>query len=184
LGSAISREAGLLVEAAAAEAMTSVSIEVRAGDLEAAERASRAGIEELDRLGDRAFYATAVLGLAEILLRQERDEEAEGQVRVVRETSSPDDVTNITGADAVEGVLLARRGELAKGERLARAAADLIETTDFYDARGMVHEFLAQTLALAGKRDEALAAAERRCPSTRRRATNRRPPGRVSSSTR
>jgi tetratricopeptide (TPR) repeat protein len=161
LGVEISREAGLLVEAAAGGAMTSVFIEIRAGDLDAAERAARAGMEELDRLGDRAFFATLVLGLAEVLLRQERYEDAESHVHLARETSSPDDVTNLTGADAIEGILLARRGEVAEGERLARAAAELIETTDFYDHRGLVHEYLAQTLALAGKREEALAAAQK-----------------------
>ena len=72
---AVEREAGMLVMAGAG-AMWRAYIEVSADDLEAAEHLLRDGIEELERVGDRAYYATVALVLADVLRRQGQYDEA------------------------------------------------------------------------------------------------------------
>ena len=79
-GTDATREAGMLVEAAA-NMQTIAFVEIRAGDYDAAETALRKGIEELDRLGNRSYRGTTTLQLADLLALQGAYEEA---ARVVR----------------------------------------------------------------------------------------------------
>lgn len=149
-GTSISREAGLLREAAAA-AMGMAAIEQRAGDPASAEAALRAGIEELDVLGDRNFYSTVVADLAALLIHRGNHEEAAEWCARVRETSNPSDLATVAVVAAVEGLLAARRGDHADGERLARHAVELLAGSDFYSVGGETRLWLARTLALVGK---------------------------------
>jgi class 3 adenylate cyclase/tetratricopeptide (TPR) repeat protein len=153
-GANISRKAGMLREAAAA-VQGMAFIEVRAGDLEAAEAALRPGIEELDALGDRAFYATVVCMLADILVDRGRDEEAARWCARARETTSPSDLDAVSHVAAIEGLLAARRGEFEIGERLARNAVEMLAESDFYEHTGGMRMLLARTLVECGKPDEA-----------------------------
>ncbi|MDH4178655.1 MAG: hypothetical protein OEV72_13870, partial [Thermoleophilia bacterium] len=148
------RDAGLLV-AAAAGSMHVWFVEQQAGDLGAAERALRSGLDELDRLGDRAYYPTVAVLLADTLARGGAYDEAQRWCAVVRETTAPSDLVNIMIVDAVEGMLLARRGDHHGGERLARRGAALADTIDFWDHKARAYELLAETLELCGKPDEA-----------------------------
>jgi class 3 adenylate cyclase/tetratricopeptide (TPR) repeat protein len=157
---ATAREAGLASEAAAG-AHATAWVEVRAGDVEGAERAMRAGIEELERLGNRGHLSTALAVLADLLLVQGRWEEVPPLVEASRSTTSPDDLINLGFHALHDGAVRARSGEVADGEALVRRAVELFETTDFYQERGRAQEVLAETLSLAGKSDEARAAAER-----------------------
>jgi hypothetical protein len=156
---AVQREAGMLVLAAAG-AMGRAYIEVAAGDLNAAEQIISDGLEELERLGDRAYYATAALVLADVLQLRGKYVEAASWCRVIRETTGSDDVVNILGVDALEGYLLARAGDLEAGERLTRHAAEQAAEVDFFWIRGLVFTAYGNTLALAGKRSEAVEAFE------------------------
>jgi tetratricopeptide (TPR) repeat protein len=156
---AVQREAGMLVMASAG-AMGRGYIEVAAGDLEAAEQILRDGLEELERLGDRAYYATAALVLADVLQQRRKYDEAASWCRVIRETTGSDDVVNILGVDALEGYLLARAGDLEGGERLTRHAAEEAAEVDFFWIRGLVFTAHGKTLALAGQRSEAVEAFE------------------------
>jgi hypothetical protein len=54
--------------------------------------------------------------------------------------------------------LLARRGEHAEAERLAREAVALADTIDFLVGQGDPRRGLADVLELAGRREEATAA--------------------------
>jgi len=56
--------------------------------------------------------------------------------------------------------VLARRGEHADAERLAREAVAICDETDMLDAQGDVYADLAEVLSLADKTDEAAAALE------------------------
>ena len=56
-------------------------------------------------------------------------------------------------------MVLARRGETAEGERLVRAAVELLAPTDALVSKAEVMLDLAEVLELAGRRDEASAAA-------------------------
>jgi tetratricopeptide (TPR) repeat protein len=136
-------------------------VEEHAHDLDAAERLLREGLEELDRLDDRAWSSTVSMLLAHLLARQGRDEEAQAMLQVAREWSSPDDIINIAGLGALEGLLLARRGGYIEAERLAKAAVATAETTDMPWVRGTAAEHLAAVLELADRRDEARSELER-----------------------
>ena len=58
----------------------------------------------------------------------------------------------------VRAKVLARRGEHAEAERLAREAVAIGEGTDSLIGQGDANADLAEVLSLAGKRDEATAA--------------------------
>jgi tetratricopeptide (TPR) repeat protein len=56
--------------------------------------------------------------------------------------------------------VLARRGEHAEAERLAREAVTISEKTGFLDGQGDAYADLGEVLLLGGKLDEAAAALE------------------------
>lgn len=56
--------------------------------------------------------------------------------------------------------MVARRGEHAESEHLAREAVAICEETDMLDAQGAVYADLAEVFLLAGKPDEAAASLE------------------------
>ena len=60
----------------------------------------------------------------------------------------------------VEAKVLARRGETARAEELAREAVALIEPTDMIDVQGDTWLDLAVVLEVIGKHDEAVGALE------------------------
>ena len=60
----------------------------------------------------------------------------------------------------VKAKVLARRGEHAEAERLAREAVAIGDETDMLDAQGDAYADLAEVLLLAGKPDEAAGALE------------------------
>jgi hypothetical protein len=124
-GMEASRDAGVLVEAGAAS-MGVAFVETRAGDTEAAERVLRAGVAELEALGERGFLSTVICGLAEILVDRGELDEAAGWCHKARETTGPSDLATLAHVDAVEGLLTALKGDCAGGERLARLAVDLV----------------------------------------------------------
>jgi tetratricopeptide (TPR) repeat protein len=130
-------------------------VEELAGDLEAAVRTAREGFETLEELGERAFASTNAAIIAAALCRLNRDEDAAAWAARGRELSPEDDAATISMTAAVEGVLLARRGELGRGEALARRGVADAEGTDFWSQRGGAYEALAEVLATAGKTEEA-----------------------------
>jgi len=153
------REAGL-VRDAASHAMILAFVERRAGDSAAEERVLREGLEELERLSDRAFLSTVALELAECLVRQDKPDEARALCEMARGRTLPEDVTNFICLDEVESLLAANAGQLDEAEQLARSAVARADTTDFYDLRGnRSRGVLAEILARRGKADEAVAVA-------------------------
>jgi class 3 adenylate cyclase/tetratricopeptide (TPR) repeat protein len=155
-GMEASRDAGVLVEAGAAS-MGVAFVETRAGDTEAAERVLRAGVAELEALGERGFLSTVICGLAEILVDRGELDEAAGWCHKARETTGPSDLATLAHVDAVEGLLTALKGDCAGGERLARLAVDLVAQSDFYDQAAGRRLSLARTLVVCGKSEEASA---------------------------
>jgi tetratricopeptide (TPR) repeat protein len=153
------RDLGLLVEAAV-HAQALIFLETRAGNLLAAERFGRAGVEELERLGDRAYYGTTALMLADVLTRAGKYADAETWHARARATTSDKDVATIAGLDAAEGLLRARRGERDEAERLARRGVELVQTMDFNDVLGTTYMLASRALAAAGNFDEAVARAQ------------------------
>ena len=153
------RDAGQL-RTAAGHAMGLSFVERRAGDVAAEERLLREGLEELERLGDRAFLSTVALELAECLARQDKVDEARALCESARERTLPEDVTNFICLDEVESLLAAKAGDLDEAERLARNAVERADTTDFYGLRGSRSRgVLAEILARRRMTDEAAAVA-------------------------
>ncbi len=156
-GRAALAEAGLEMEYAAT-CQGPGFVERVAGNLEAEERELRAGLGPLEELGERSFWSTTAMQLADCLSHQGRDEEAGELLPLVRERSPEGDLVNFAGADAIEAQLKARRGEHEDAERLALQAVQASETTDFWNLRGANLKALGDVYSAAGRPDEARAA--------------------------
>jgi len=89
--------------------------------------------------------------LAQALLGLGRDEEAERWLERGRETSPSDEPLPQILWRQMRGKVLARRGELEEGERLAREAVALAEEKDMLNAHADALIDLAGVLALAGQ---------------------------------
>jgi tetratricopeptide (TPR) repeat protein len=147
-------EAGLdAVEAAGR--MAAARVEWYAGNLEQSEEIARIGLAELIDLGDHTFAGTMALYLATYLEDQGKTEEAEVALRRARQLTNLAEVFDAVGLDATEARLLARRGEIAKAERLARHARRTADSTDLYEAHLRAASSLAFVLELAGRTSEA-----------------------------
>ena len=132
----------------------------RSGDVAAEESVLAAGLDELDRLGDRSFGPTVALELARCLYDQGRYDEVSALCARARESTLSEDIANFVMVDSIEGALLAREGRLGEAEEMARRSLALSETTDFFQMRGMyARSGLAEVLSLAGKAEEAAATA-------------------------
>jgi tetratricopeptide (TPR) repeat protein len=131
-------------------------IAFRAGEVQLEEARYREGLASLERLGERAFYSTVALALAECLYRTGASEwEIEELCAAAREATSPDDLANFIWLDIVQGALQSRRGNFGEAEERSRRAVARAETTDFHLARTQSRVFLAEVLARAGRTDEA-----------------------------
>lgn len=159
-GRAIVIEAGQHVTASG-WTMGAAEIEWRAGDIAAQERVLREGVETLDALGDRFFYPTVALRLADCLVQTREPDDAEvvELCARARERSLPSDLVNFIYLDALEGRRLAYEGSHAAGVEQARRAIETVETTDNFDVRSTVWASLAETLLQAGEPEEAAQAA-------------------------
>jgi len=119
-------------------------VELLAGDMVAAEHELRAGYDLLGSLGESAFRASIGGYLAEALYQQDRL--AEGAAML--EGEDPE-------TDALRGKILARSGDLERGERIARRAVESLKTSDYLDARAKASMDLAAVLGLAQRFTEA-----------------------------
>ena len=148
-------DAGLFMSAGGMS-LSESEVEFRAGDLAAEERALREGFEVLERIGDRSYFPTVVLRLAECLHRRGSDDaEIQALCDKARETTGADDLVNFVWLDMIGGLLHARRGEHEQAEECSRRAVALAETTDFYPARSYSRAYFAEALALMGRSEEA-----------------------------
>jgi hypothetical protein len=72
-----------------------------------------------------------------------------------RRTTADDDLINFVCIGFAEGRLLAHEDRLAEAETVGRHAVELADRIDFCFARPLAHSYFAETLALAGKPEEA-----------------------------
>jgi class 3 adenylate cyclase/tetratricopeptide (TPR) repeat protein len=153
-------EGGREVERYSHVANAAGAIELLAGDALAAERELRAACERLEEMGELGYLSSAVPPLLEALYRQGRDDEAlllSERWRPDRLTA-PEDVDAQVGWRAVRAKLLARRGDLADAEALAREASALAARTEDIELRAKALGDLAEVLGLAGRVGESTAA--------------------------
>jgi class 3 adenylate cyclase/tetratricopeptide (TPR) repeat protein len=148
-------DAGLLMSAGSF-AQGGAEIAFRAGDLHSEEMLLRDSLKILEEIGERGFYSTQALMLAECLYRAGADDrEIEELCAKARETTAAEDLVNFVWLDMVGGLLHARRGEYEQAEERSRRAVALTETTDFHVARSYSRAYLAEVLAMSGRREEA-----------------------------
>jgi tetratricopeptide (TPR) repeat protein len=126
-------------------------LELLAGDLDAAERELREGLDILEPLGS-AGYQDALL--ADVLYRRGELEEAERLVARAEADAAEDNI-------AAQVEWRAVRAKLERSVELAEAAVELAAQTDALNLRGDVELDLAETLRLVGEPDEAARAVQR-----------------------
>ena len=138
----------------------SIDVELLAGDPAAAVEFGEEGCRLLDELGAQSFLSTAAAKLAQALYALDRLEEAETWAGRAAELGASDDAMTQMLWRQVSAKVLARRGEHAKAERMARGAVAVGEETDILNAQGDTLADLAEVLLLAGRPEEAAASLE------------------------
>jgi predicted ATPase len=136
-------------------------VEMLARDFTAAEARLRAGFRALEEMGERALLSTTAAFLAQVILAQGRDAEAERFSRLSEELAASRDVLTQVMWRSVRARLLARGGRVEEAESLIRAAIALADDTDFLNQQGDACSDLAAILEDAGRPDEAREAASR-----------------------
>jgi tetratricopeptide (TPR) repeat protein len=151
----ICEELGLHLHLATALGFESATVHSIEGDLVAAEGDLRRAVDLLSAMNEKANLSTVAARLAEILCRQEKEEEAEDFLRLSEKTAGADDWTTHSAIKEVRALLLARREQFEAAESLARQALALADATDDIEARGWERLRLAEILALASRPAEA-----------------------------
>jgi tetratricopeptide (TPR) repeat protein len=152
------RGAGVLL--ANITAFESVWVELWAGEPTAAAEFGAEGWRLYLELGEQSFLPLAAGNLARALYALDRLDEANAWAGRAAELSARDDAWKEMLWRQVRAKVLARRGEYADAELLAREAVAICDETDMLDAQGDVYADLAEVLILTGKPDEAAAALE------------------------
>jgi tetratricopeptide (TPR) repeat protein len=150
---AIMAELGLSLDLAGSS-MLVARIEMRAGDLEAAERVLREGFDRLRAMDERGFASTVASLLGIVRASQGRDSEAERFCLESRELAAEEDVISQTEWRTGMVPVLLRRGEPERAEELAREALAIVETTDMPTPQGDTWVCLADMLEATGRRGE------------------------------
>jgi class 3 adenylate cyclase/tetratricopeptide (TPR) repeat protein len=131
-------------------------VEMRAGDLDAAERELRRSCELLEEMGERGWLSTHAGLLGRVLCTLGRHEEAEEWARKSRELGWSDDVITQMLWRQVLALVRARGESFEEAELLAREAIAYGERTDMLSARGLAHLDLAEVLALSAHGEDAV----------------------------
>jgi tetratricopeptide (TPR) repeat protein len=145
---------------AALNAQEAYLVEMLAGTPEAAVDTLRESFAILDQGGERAYLSTIAGFLAHALHRAGKHEEAERFSRESEDAAAPDDVLSQVLWRTARAKICARAGDLEQAEALAREAVRLAEPTDLVSTRADALSDLAEVLALAERRDEAVAVLE------------------------
>ena len=154
-----------------------VIVEMLADDPAAAAEIGEEACKLLDEQGEKALLSTAAGRLGQALYALDRLDEAEAWAGRAAEVGASDDAMTQMLWRQVRAKVLARRGQLAEGERLAREAVAIGEETDMLNFQGDAYADLGEVLIVAGKPNEAVAALEQaveryelkgNVPSTRR----------------
>jgi class 3 adenylate cyclase/tetratricopeptide (TPR) repeat protein len=137
---------------------SAVVLELLAGDPAMAAAHAERGCRILEEAGERAWLSTGACWYAEALYRLGRLDEAEEWARKGAELGGRDDASTQLLACQVQAKVLARRGQHAEAERLAREAVTIADGTQGSILQADARRDLAEVLEVAGRRDEAAAA--------------------------
>src|SRR5215467_4837859 len=99
-------------------------LELLAGDYEASEAILRAAWDGLGERGERGFRSTIGTGLAEVLARLGRIDEALAITEEAERIGSDDDWATVVQGKFARGMVASARGDHARAVELGRAAVD------------------------------------------------------------
>ena len=140
---------------AASTAIDLARVELHGGDLAKAQQEVQADCDFLAAKGETYFLST-LWGLLALLVRgQGRHEEALVLTQRAEQATADDDTESQALWRMARAPVLARAGELALAEELARRAIELVQGTESPMLKADAHAELAAVLALAGRHDEA-----------------------------
>ena len=132
-----------------------VVVEGLAGDISAAHEAGRLCVERLLAAGDPAHAASHAALLADVLLDAGENDAADRYVLLAEQHALPSDVYVQFLSRATRARLLARSGDTAAAEELARNAVSVASLTDALLDRARAHLALAEVRRAAGRLREA-----------------------------
>jgi class 3 adenylate cyclase len=136
------------------------TIELLAGDAEAAECELRAGYRMYEEIGDVHLRPTVAAYLAATLAQEGRSTEAEEFAEFAQSHAWEDDIVTQVMWRVARAQLQAAAGEAAEAERLAREAVELAAPTDFLDLQATSLLALARVLRESESPEAARVAAE------------------------
>jgi ATP/maltotriose-dependent transcriptional regulator MalT len=143
----------------AIRAIDASTIELLAGDTDAAEHELRAGYDLLVEIGDVHLRPMLAAYLAAVLVEKRNLGDAEALASYSESRSWDDDIVAQVMWRVARAQIQAHRGEAVEAERLAREAVDLATPTDFLDLQATALLALARVLREAGSREAANVAA-------------------------
>ena len=129
-----------------------------AGDTKRAAELLELGVRLLDEMGERSFLATMTALLARPVFELGRADEALALTERAQCGATDDDVVPQATWRGVRARILARRGDAATAEALAREAVALAGATDYVTVAAEAYEDLADVLEASGRGGEAAAA--------------------------
>jgi class 3 adenylate cyclase len=133
-------------------------VELLANAPESAEAEFRAMYLMSKQMGETGYLSTTASYLAQAVYAQGRYDEAFQLSVEAEQAAASDDVSAQSGWRSIRAKTLARRGDFAAAESLARTAEALIQPTDHLNSVADAMEDLAEVLTLAGRLDDACAA--------------------------
>ena len=142
----------------ASTAVDLARVELRGGDLARAQQAVQADCDFLAAKGETYILSTLWSLLALLVRDQGHDEQALALTQRAEQATADDDTESQALWRMARAPILARQGELALAEELARRAIDLVQRTESPMLKAETQAELASVLALAGRRDEAFKA--------------------------
>jgi DNA-binding SARP family transcriptional activator/class 3 adenylate cyclase len=154
---ALARDLGLIWQAGVQELLSGY-IELLAGDPVAAERDMRAAAQAFREIGEGWFLSTTNVDLPRAVYEQGRYDDALALLGAIDETPGPDCEWRIKRT-GIPARLLARQGRFEEADELAREGVAVAAASEFIVLHADVLLDLAEVLELAGRPDEARAAA-------------------------
>ena len=139
----------------AATGLDLARVEMHGGDLADAEREVRADYEFLARMGERFYLSTMAALLSRLVRDQGRDEEALRLSQAAEAATASDDIESQALWRSIRAPIVARAGDLAQAESLARSAYEFASRTEAPVMQADCLVELASVLSLAGDRVQA-----------------------------
>jgi len=141
------RSGGLDLAFVTGEAAT---VELYAGDLDAAVAFKTEACHQLERFGESGFYSTMAASLARMLCELNRLDEADAWIDRARQAGGTDDAETQLLWRRARALVLARQGTYVDAQRLAREAVEIAQTTDLLNLQADSYSDLGDVLTLAG----------------------------------